>query len=159
MPVRTFFSCVVQIVDPRPSLGAAILSHHVDEFSLVAAFFLFAIGCLNMLAGLIFRESAKSKRSITSWRDHAKNALPTHVAGVDVRPIATAAPSFVSSVFKEKPQEEPKIGNGFGRQGERAAGLKGMSFPHNTFSSLNIRRFLDLETRRIPSPLCLQPLS
>ncbi|KAJ7366833.1 hypothetical protein DFH08DRAFT_835644 [Mycena albidolilacea] len=106
-------------------LGAAILSHHVDEFSLVAAFFLFAIGCLNMLAGLIFRESAKSKRSITSWRDHAKNALPTHVAGVDVRPVATAAPSFVSSVFKEKPQEEPKIGNGFGRQGERAAGLKG----------------------------------
>ncbi|KAJ7160922.1 hypothetical protein C8R46DRAFT_955814 [Mycena filopes] len=109
-------------------LGAAVLSHRVDEFSLVAAFFLFAIGCLNMLAGLIFRESAKGKRSITSWRDHAKNALPTHVAGVDIRPVASATPSFVSSVFKgdgEKAMPEAKIGYGFGVQGERAAGLKG----------------------------------
>lgn len=111
------------------SLGAAILSHHVDEFSLVAAFFLFAIGCLNMLAGLIFRQSAKSKRSVTSWREHAKNALPTHVAGVDIRPVATAAPSFVSSVFKsdEKAPGEATSGNGFGLAGERAAGLKGVS--------------------------------
>ncbi|KAJ6512247.1 hypothetical protein C8R47DRAFT_1094255 [Mycena vitilis] len=103
-------------------LGAAILSHHVDEFSLVAAFFLFAIGCLNMLAGLIFRESAKSKRSITSWRDHAKNTLPTHVAGVDIRPVASAAPPLVPNMFKgeEKPQ-----GYGFDLKGERAAGLKG----------------------------------
>jgi len=109
-------------------LGAAILSHHVDEFSLVAAFFLFALGCLNMLAGLIFRESAKSKRSITSWREHAKNTLPTHVAGVDIRPVATAAPSYVSNIFKtEAPGEagEAKAGYGFGLQGERAAGLKG----------------------------------
>ncbi|KAJ6630122.1 hypothetical protein B0H10DRAFT_1985098 [Mycena sp. CBHHK59/15] len=107
-------------------LGAAILSHHVDDFSLVSAFFLFAIGCLNLLAGLIFRQSAKSKRSITSWREHAKSALPTHVAGVDIRPVAAAAPSFVSSVFKseEKPAEA-KSGLGFGLQGERAAGLKG----------------------------------
>jgi len=108
-------------------LGAAILSHHVDEFSLVAAFFLFAIGCLNMLAGLIFRQSAKSKRSVTSWREHAKSALPTHVAGVDIRPVATAGPSFVSSVFKteEKAPGEEKSGHGFGLAGERAAGLKG----------------------------------
>ncbi|KAJ7079959.1 hypothetical protein B0H15DRAFT_890994 [Mycena belliarum] len=108
-------------------LGAAILSHHVDRFSLVAAFFLFSIGCLNMLVGLIFRESAKSKRSITSWREHGKNALPTHVAGVNIRPVASAAPSFVSSVFKgdEKAPGEAKIGYGFGTAGERAAGLKG----------------------------------
>ncbi|KAJ7212211.1 hypothetical protein GGX14DRAFT_319473, partial [Mycena pura] len=58
-------------------LGAAILSHYVDEFSLVAAFFLFSIGCLDVLAGLIFRESARGKHSTTSWRDHAKSALPT----------------------------------------------------------------------------------
>ncbi|KAJ7756191.1 hypothetical protein B0H16DRAFT_1538954 [Mycena metata] len=109
-------------------LGAAVLSHRVDEFSLVAAFFLFAIGCLNMLAGLIFRETAKAKRSITSWREHAKSALPTHVAGVDIRPVASAAPSFVSSVFKgdeDKAVPEARIGHGFGVQGERAAGLKG----------------------------------
>ena len=30
-------------------IGAAVLSHHVDDFSLVSAFFLFAIGCVNML--------------------------------------------------------------------------------------------------------------
>jgi len=107
-------------------LGAAILSHHVDEFSLVAAFFLFAIGCLNMLAGLIFRQSAKSKRSVTSWREHAKSALPTHVAGVDIRPVATAAPSFVSSVFKsDEKAPGDTAGHGFGLAGERAAGLKG----------------------------------
>ncbi|KAK7048327.1 hypothetical protein R3P38DRAFT_2868684 [Favolaschia claudopus] len=86
-------------------LGAAILSHHVDEFSLVAAFFLFAIGCLNILAGLLFRESAKLKRSITTWREHSQNVLPTHVAGSD--------------------EKERTAGFGFGRQGERAAGLKG----------------------------------
>ncbi|KAJ7935609.1 hypothetical protein B0H13DRAFT_1948853 [Mycena leptocephala] len=103
-------------------LGAAILSHHVDEFSLVAAFFLFAIGCLNMLAGLIFRQSAKSKRSITSWREHGKNSLPTHVVGVDIRPVAAAAPSLTPSVFKS---EETNTGYGFGRHGERTAGLKG----------------------------------
>ncbi|KAF7324361.1 hypothetical protein MSAN_02522600 [Mycena sanguinolenta] len=112
------------------SPGAAVLSH-LDGFSLVAAFFLFSIGILNILCGLIFRESAKSKRSVTSWRDHAKNALPTHVAGVDIRPVASAVPSFasnVSSVFKsdpEKPSMEGKIGYGFGVQGEKAAGLRG----------------------------------
>ncbi|KAJ7644107.1 hypothetical protein FB45DRAFT_288354 [Roridomyces roridus] len=107
-------------------LGAAILSHHVDDFSLVAAFFLFAIGCLNMLAGLIFRNSAKIKRSLTEWKDHAKNSLPTHVAGIDIRPVASAAPSFVSSAFKsEKGTGEEKTGLGFGLAGERAAGLKG----------------------------------
>lgn len=30
-------------------IGAAVLSHHVDDFSLVSAFFLFAIACVNML--------------------------------------------------------------------------------------------------------------
>ncbi|KAF7320847.1 hypothetical protein HMN09_00171200 [Mycena chlorophos] len=113
-------------------LGAAILSHHVDEFSLVSAFFLFSIGCLNVLFGLIFRESAKSKRSITSWREHAKDALPTHVAGVDIR--STLAPSsFVSNVsaaFEKAPSytssgNEGKIGYGFGVAGEKAANMRG----------------------------------
>ncbi|KAG6812916.1 hypothetical protein H0H92_015468 [Tricholoma furcatifolium] len=113
-------------------IGAAILSHHVDTFSLVAAFFLFAIGCLNILVGLIWRASVKSKRSITSWREHAKNALPTHVAGVDVRAaasVASAAPSFVSHVFSgsksASESEDGKSGLGFGTRGERAAALKG----------------------------------
>ncbi|KAF7314247.1 hypothetical protein MKEN_00897200 [Mycena kentingensis (nom. inval.)] len=86
-------------------LGAAILSHHVDSFTLVSAFFLFSIGCLNILFGLIFRESAKSKRSVTSWREHAKQSLPTHVAGVDVRPVASAGASVVSGVFGAKEEK------------------------------------------------------
>lgn len=115
------------------SIGAAVLSHHVDDFTLVSAFFLFSIGCLNILVGLIFRAGAKSKRSVTSWREQAKSALPTHVAGVDIRPVASVAPSFVSSVFSEKQPEQnapataapAHPGFGFGRQGEKAAALKG----------------------------------
>ncbi|PBK71617.1 hypothetical protein ARMSODRAFT_781980 [Armillaria solidipes] len=80
-------------------IGAAVLSHHVDGFTLVSAFFLFSIGCLNMLAGLIFRQSAKTKRSVTSWRDHAKSALPTYVAGI---PVPTSVPSFVSNAFSNE---------------------------------------------------------
>ncbi|CAK5270300.1 unnamed protein product [Mycena citricolor] len=109
-------------------VGSAILSHHVDDFSLVAAFFLFAIGCLNMLVGLIFRQSAKSKRSITSWREHAKNALPTHVAGVDIRPVAAAAPHVVNMFTgssEKSAKQDAQSGQGFGIKGERAAGLKG----------------------------------
>ncbi|KIL61261.1 hypothetical protein M378DRAFT_82691, partial [Amanita muscaria Koide BX008] len=48
-----------------------ILSHHVDDFTLISAF-LFAIGCLNMLLGLIFHEFVKEKRSIRTWRAEAK---------------------------------------------------------------------------------------
>jgi len=128
-------------------IGAAILSHHVDTFTLVSAFFLFSLGCVNVFLGLIFRESAKSKRSLTSWREHAKGALPTHVAGIDVRPIATSGPSFISNLYTggSTSTHSPSIGRtgsiskedhnpgkdttssgfGFGRQGEKIAGLKG----------------------------------
>ncbi|KAH9951998.1 hypothetical protein B0H21DRAFT_9100 [Amylocystis lapponica] len=101
-------------------MAASILSHHADDFTLVAAFFLFALGCLNMLLGLVFRERAKTRRSITSWRAEAKGVLPsTH----DLRPtFARPSSTFVSSIFKGK---EEKTSFGFGRQGEKTAGLKG----------------------------------
>jgi len=111
-------------------IGAAILSHHVDDFSLVSAFFLFAIGCLNMLLGLIFRESAKDKRSITSWRSDSKKILP-----LSYDPKSASSPSFLSSTYKEEKGRQSddfvggfkgdKAGYGFGRQGEKQAGLKG----------------------------------
>jgi len=82
-------------------IGAAVLSHHVDDFSLVSGFFLFSIGCLNMFFGLIFRASAKSKRSILSWREDQKGVLPR----------TGASSTLVNS----------KIGYGFGRQGDKAA--------------------------------------
>jgi len=114
-------------------IGAAILSHHVDTFTLVSAFFLFSLGCVNVLLGLVFRQSAKSKRSITSWREHGKSVLPSHVAGVDIRPIvASGPPSFISNLYtgegtsaKAEITQDRFAGFGFGRQGEKAAGLKG----------------------------------
>ncbi|KAJ3986048.1 hypothetical protein F5890DRAFT_1506524 [Lentinula detonsa] len=103
-------------------IGAAVLSHFVDDFTLVSAFFLFAIGCLNIFVGLIFRQGAKSKRSITSWREHAKSALPTHVAGVPVAPIERHS---TASDGSEASTAYSKAGLGFGRQGEKAAAMKG----------------------------------
>ncbi|KAH9484408.1 hypothetical protein JR316_0003889 [Psilocybe cubensis] len=139
-------------------ISTQILSHHVDDFTLVSAFFLFAIACINMLLGLIFREKAKSKRSITSWRAESKGVLPT---SVDNRPVfVSASPYVVSRSFSQNekaptnvyttfpyPQGQPqpnvvmvhqetttdaasyksaeKVGYGFGRQGEKAAGLRG----------------------------------
>jgi len=100
-------------------IGAAVLSHHTDTFSLVSAFFLFSIGCLNILLGLIFRESAKSKRSIFSWREQAKNVLPAPVTSA----AAIVRPVFTGSSFSS--MRESKEGLGFGRQGEKAAALKG----------------------------------
>jgi len=109
--------------------------YHVDTFTLVSAFFLFSLGCLNVLVGLIFRESAKSKRSVTSWREHAKSAIPTHVGGVKIAPIASSVmsspPSFVSHLHtgssdSKSDSEKDKFASfGFGRQGEKAAGLRG----------------------------------
>jgi hypothetical protein len=104
------------------SIGASILSHHCDDFSLVSAFFLFSIGCVNMLCGLIWRENAKDRRSVTSWRED-KRTLPQH---------STGHSSFRASLFggpsaKLNAQQTGEKGYGFGRQGEKAAGLKGGS--------------------------------
>ncbi|KAF9449079.1 hypothetical protein P691DRAFT_728553 [Macrolepiota fuliginosa MF-IS2] len=135
-------------------LGAAILSHHVDTFTLVSAFFLFSIGCLNVLLGLIFREGAKSKRSITSWRDQAKNVLPTPVQqglgaaktvsshlGLWTNTNEMDEKKKLGHIFGDSLSNKPSVGSnngphsgglkrdfsgmGFGRQGEKAAGLKG----------------------------------
>jgi hypothetical protein len=122
------------------SIGAAILSHHVDRLSLVSAFFLFSIGCINILVGLIWRESARSKRSLTDWRESKKGVLPKNLK--DLRPLTTGTrvmspppPSFQSlprSVDEKAGiydnDTAPAIkwaGYGFGRQGEKAAANKG----------------------------------
>ena len=139
MPVRVpfpFHRFTTNSHIPIQRISTQILSHHVDDFTLVSAFFLFAIGCLNMLLGLIFRESAKHKRSIRGWRAEAKGILPTTS---DKRPVfVNATPSSISSMFSNEkaPQDAgldystswrstDKQGYGFGRQGEKAAGLRG----------------------------------
>ena len=98
-----------------------------------------------MLLGLIFRESAKRYRSITTWREGSKTVLP---ATIEKRPMFLTSTPVISNPFSQPehsfggPQvtvvrhettasETPswtstgKVGYGFGRQGEKAAGLKG----------------------------------
>ncbi|KAH7882232.1 hypothetical protein F5I97DRAFT_1908543 [Phlebopus sp. FC_14] len=97
-------------------IGASVLSHYVHTFPLVTAFFLFSIGCTNILVGLIFREKAKDKRSILSWRDRGKDVLPTTGRGGD---------TSRSSSNASYRQARDRTGMGFGRQAEKAAALKG----------------------------------
>ncbi|KAG6907079.1 hypothetical protein DXG01_010651 [Tephrocybe rancida] len=115
-------------------ISTQILSHHVDDFTLVSAFFLFALGCVNMFLGLVFRESAKERRSITSWRAETKSILPTHTGDSKI-----SRPGFVPRQFTgekdltDRPdsaefdtwRSSEKAGYGFGRQGEKAANLRG----------------------------------
>jgi len=106
-------------------LGAAILSHHVDDFALVSAFFLFSVGCLNIFLGLVFREKAKAKRSVTSWRDQAKSVLPPPVR----RAASSASTLYGPGLLPEKKGlgrlSGRFAGYGFGRQGEKEAAKKG----------------------------------
>ncbi|KAH6894937.1 hypothetical protein BKA70DRAFT_1319105 [Coprinopsis sp. MPI-PUGE-AT-0042] len=117
-------------------ISTQILSHHVDDFTLVAAFFLFALACINMLLGLIFRAGAKEKRSIRGWRAENKAVLPTSEKNIRVA-FPTAGATHVSFA-NEKPmsyfggaersdswRSTDKAGMGFGRQAERAANLRG----------------------------------
>lgn len=111
---------------------------------------------MNVLLGLIFRESAKAKRSVTSWREQAKNVLPTPVqqglgaakavsSHLGVWPSSPSKPNEVDEkkklghIFGDSLSSKHSVetnggtgglkrdfsGMGFGRQGEKAAGLKG----------------------------------
>ncbi|KAI6028588.1 hypothetical protein F5J12DRAFT_806361 [Pisolithus orientalis] len=106
-------------------MGAAVLSQHVDDFTFVAAFFLFVVACLNMLLGLIFRESVKEKRIV----------LPSHLppaADLNRSTTCTSAQSYASTTVCDEKRDmsefgaaRGRAGYGFGRQGEKAAGMKG----------------------------------
>ena len=84
-----------------------------------------------MFCGLLFREKAKEKRNITSWKEKAKGVLPQTT---DLRPkFVRPQTGFVSSYFtggSEKtkvadPESNASSGMGFGTRGEKGAGLKG----------------------------------
>lgn len=84
-----------------------------------------------MLLGLIFREKAKTKRSITSWKEQAKGVLPKTS---DLRPnFARPRSDYVSRIFtgsSEKtkvadPESNASSGAGFGAPGSKQAGLRG----------------------------------
>ncbi|KAG5338806.1 hypothetical protein C0989_006190 [Termitomyces sp. Mn162] len=127
------FQCLHRLT-PLNRISTQILSHHVDDFTLVSAFFLFSIGCVNMLLGLIFRESAKKKRSISAFRAETKPVLPTHTGESTFSRSAFVQHQFTGEKdFPERPDTaefnswkySEKAGYGFGRQGEKAAGLRG----------------------------------
>lgn len=78
-----------------------------------------------MLLGLIFRESAKEKRSITAWKNDGTPVLPV-VA--DYRSTPPSGGNFPGSFNNEKADtwaSDEKAGYGFGRMGEKSAGLRG----------------------------------
>ena len=117
-------------------LGAAVLSHHVPTFALVSAFFLFAVGCLNIILGLVFRSKIHERRAILSWRNKAP-ALPKHVERAAT--VASVASDVASSIFGSKKSSDVEkgdmhyqdekaargFGHGFGRKAEETAKLKG----------------------------------
>lgn len=117
-------------------ISTQILSHHVDDFTLVSAFFLFAVACLNMLLGLIFRAGAKEKRSIRGWRAENKGVLPTSEKDIRAN-FPRSAPATGNGMYNEKSmsyfgaersdswRSTDKTGMGFGRQAEKHAGLRG----------------------------------
>ncbi|KAJ6456189.1 hypothetical protein C8R45DRAFT_943843 [Mycena sanguinolenta] len=114
-------------------IGAQILSHHVDEFTLVAAFFAFSIGCLNCLVGLIFRESAKTKRSLRGDAGANKTSIPPFVIAspqTNAAPFAFAGDADAVSYASWKASDMTKAAYGFGRQAEKAAGLRDVAVAH-----------------------------
>jgi len=113
-------------------IGAAVLSHHVGTFALVSAFFLFSVGCLNLAFGLIFRSSLKQSRDIQSWRHGQVPDLPSHSPRKAPWSFIEGSPkSAPSALFKDQytgGSNSPSLQGrslGFGRQGEKAAHLKG----------------------------------
>lgn len=153
-------------------IGATILSHFVDDFTLVAAFFLFSIGCLNILLGLIFGVKAKQKRSIRAWRSGSDDILPP--VGEKRPTFSRPDSSYMASFFKpsEKQDGAPftngkTSGLGFGRNAEKAAGLKGKYpavsiFPSSANTSVCASGFLiskPLESLPNYSPPHNQPRS
>jgi len=123
--------------------AASILSHHVDEFPLVAGFFLFVIGCFNILLGLIFRSTVKDKRSLTTFREtKANELLPSSVRSRtnDIKILQTSVSSIFSQgektagMFRQDTgathaSDGSKVrfgpGYGFARQGEKKAAQDG----------------------------------
>lgn len=108
-------------------ISATILSHHVDDFTLVSAFFLFAISCINMFLGLIFRGKARVKRAFAFWEQKPERVLPKTFDLAKVPEFKKPRDSFVSKMFRTHGYSEEKTfdieqrGSGFGTEGEKAA--------------------------------------
>ncbi|KAF8151924.1 hypothetical protein K438DRAFT_1988052 [Mycena galopus ATCC 62051] len=116
-------------------IGVQILSHHVDEFTLVSAFFVFSVGCLNILLGLIFRDSAKTKRALGGESDGNKDLIAPFKPSLQINtslapPFAFASEADAVSYASWKASDMAKAAYGFGHQDEKAAGLGDVAIAH-----------------------------
>jgi hypothetical protein len=97
------------------------------------------VGCLNIFLGLIFRQHARPRRSITAWRaraqDLAHDVLPAPVVMVADRFGPSVVEKLGSTVFRtdreEKASEkkEKSTGLGFGRQAGKTGATPFISRP------------------------------
>lgn len=127
-------------------LGAAVLSHRVNEFTLVSSFLLFSVGCLHVFLGLIFREKAKVHRSVSGWREAKRDPLPKVEEGRSIRALSgmpfAAPPGLFSGsgaaygygdekgalgAARSGSLSSQKSGLGFGRQASKFAANQGTS--------------------------------
>jgi hypothetical protein len=129
-------------------IGATVLSFHVDFFARFTSYFLITIGCINaFILGLIFRQHIKLRRSLTSWRERAKDVIPTKVAGVNVAPIIDHVPDAIHA-FRAGKGDSQKDNNGkttmftngmgFGKEGQKFAGLNGRFFSCTSVLNLGL---------------------
>jgi len=99
-------------------IGGTVLSHHVREFPLVSGFFLFSIGCLNIIIGLILGVAAKTIRSGGMWESDSLVFLPSFTR-------KKRAPTLDGSIPGAAPGPSGSSGLGFGKQAEKAASMNG----------------------------------
>ena len=90
----------------------------MPTFALVSAFFLFSIGILNILLGLIFRSPIKERRMILSWR----NKAPPQVER------AASAISAASDLYSQFSSKKSDVEKGEKSAHQATAGGKGFSF-------------------------------
>ncbi|KAG9012962.1 hypothetical protein FRB90_006368 [Tulasnella sp. 427] len=132
--------------------AASVLSHHVQPFPLVSGWLLFVVGCLNILVGLISGSDIKIDRNLMTFREKkTKELLPSTTLQITSHPPSSfkiPQNSSVSLFGSEKRSPSPATtlgrsasfddkhpsragtpafgtGYGFGRQGEKAATLRG----------------------------------
>ncbi|ORX37317.1 hypothetical protein BD324DRAFT_625675 [Kockovaella imperatae] len=122
-------------------IGAQVLSHYSTTFPQVSSWLLFIIGCLNILAGLVFRSGGKTKRLIFSWENVTSLTPQTRMAATawdmvtEKRVYPKASQSNLSRQTSQH-SDTPLVpehtvpgarfgGFGFGRQGEKAAADRG----------------------------------
>lgn len=132
-------------------IGAQVLSHYCDLFPQVTSWLLFIIGCLNIVAGLVFRSKAKPKRLIFSWENVSSLTPQTRMAatawdmvsekrrpapsttsegsvGGSQPPLSRSASQHSDTPLLPSANVQPGArfgGFGFGKQGERQAAERG----------------------------------